>query len=181
VAVPTRKPSNPLKPNDALPQALREGETATVERPASPSATMQERLDQQATDWLNGQPRILKGLDDFGALERLALAKDEKGMMQFLRKRAREAAKEQLTYWKKFFKLQRPERGRPPEAWVEDGASMRTNGKSWDWIAQNLFPEESKQDSYPYYPTRDRVRKAVTEYCHKVGIPLPRGGRNSSD
>ena len=181
-----RKQSHPFKANDALRQKAilqslkeRHGQLKSPVADPPASCTMQERLDQQATDWLNGQPRILNGLDDFKTLEKLALAKDEKGMTKFLRERARKAVQAQLTYWKKFFRLQHQKPGRPPgDGWIATAASMRTHGKSWNWIAQACLPQERELDPYN---TKHRVRKAVRDYCRRTGIPLPPGGgRNSA-
>jgi hypothetical protein len=136
---------------------------------------MQERFDQQAIDWLDSQPRILNGLNDFRSLERLALTKDVKGMKALLNAQARRAAQAQLIYWKKFFKLQRQSRGRPPKPWIETAASMRYHGKSWKWIA------EWRKSNGDLAATKDSVCKAVKDYCRRTGIPLARGtGRNST-
>lgn len=172
-----RKLSNPFKANERLVEKriLRafKDSLATAETPIAklpPSPTMQERLDRQATDWLQRQPRILSGLDDFQELERLAVSKDEKGMLQFLRRQARKAVQAQLTYWKKFFRLQRQKRGRPPEQarWVTVAVSMRAQGRSWNEIAQNCLPEKWQQD---HYDAKHIVCKAVRDYCRRTGIP----------
>lgn len=172
-----RKLGNPFKASERLVEkrmlqafkdSLGEDETAKAQRPASPA--MQERLDQQAHDWLVRQPRILNGLDDFNEVEGLALSNDTKGMAKFLRKRASEAAKAQLTYWKKFFRLQRQGKGRPEgqARWVTVAVSMRAYGRSWDEIAQNCLPQKWQQDPYD---AKHIVRKAVRDYCRRTGIP----------
>lgn len=180
-----RKPGNLFKANERLVekgmlQTFKDSLRAD-EAPRPASATMQERLDQQGTEWLERQPRILKGLDDFKEVERLAQAKDTKGIRKFLRKRASEAANAQLTYWKKFFRLQRQGKGRPEgqAPWVTVAVSMRAHGRSWNEIAQNCRPEQWQQDPYD---AKHIVRKAVRDYCRRIGIPPSLGsGRKSTD
>lgn len=126
---------------------------------------------------LEAQPRILNGLVDFRRVERLALRRDLKGLRKFVARRASECVREHLTYWKKFFRLQRQGRGRPPESWIETAASMKTHGKSWSWIAKTL--DESGYSLDPE-ATTDRVRKNVNNYAKRTGIPLaPAPGKNS--
>lgn len=183
-----RKLGNPFKANERLVEkrmlqafkdSLGADETAKAPRPASP--TMQERFDLQAQGYLERQPRILKGLDDFKEVERLALSEDTKGMAKFLRKRANEAAKAQLTHWKKFFRLQRQGKGRPDgqTRWVTVAVSMRAHGQSWNEVAQNCRPEKWQEDPYN---AKHIVRKAVRDYCRRTGIPPALGGgRKSAD
>lgn len=154
-----------------------ETDTTDTRRARPRTPTMQERIDAQATEWLARQPQILNGLRDVREVERLALHKDLKALKAFISQRARDARDAQLTYWKKFFRLQRQSRGRPPEPEIETAASMRTHGLSYPDIAQRLDPR-----GYNRYPTEttNRIRKNVENYCRKAHIPLPHTkGKNS--
>jgi len=140
--------------------------------------TLQERIDAQAMEWLERQPRILNGSGDFREIEQLALQKDLKGMKAFISRRARDARDAHLTYWKKFFRLQRQSPGRPPEPEIEKAASMRTHGLTYPEIAQRIVPDEYKRSPEE---AANRIRKDVENYCRKARIPVPRRtGKNSS-